>query len=366
MKASLKFKPEVKFLNKGKKVAVGLSGGVDSSVSTALLVSAGYEVIGVNMKCWSNADGRECEADKDRKIAIQVAEKLGIEVKVWDFEKEYRQKVIDYFYKEFEAGRTPNPDIICNKEIKFGMFLDRAIKDLGVDFVATGHYARVVKDDEVYRLLKGVDDSKDQSYFLHTLNQYQLAHSIFPVGHLLKKEVREIAKEYDFANYDKPDSVGICFVGDVDIKEFLKQRIDVSQGEVVTTSGEVIGTHDGVWFYTIGQRRGFDITKYQGKPLYVIGKDIKNNKLIVGDMVESNKIEFPISNLYLIAEDYKKMIEKELLDIRIRHLGGLVKGKVDDNKVIAQDGSFFQGVASGQSAVFYKDDFVLGGAIIEE
>lgn len=363
MKTSLKVKPEVKLINQGKKVAVGLSGGVDSTVAAALLVNAGFDVIGVNMKCWSNPDGSECEADRDRKIAIQVAGKLGIEVKVWDFEKEYRQKVIDYFYSEFEKGRTPNPDIVCNKEIKFGMFLNRAVKELDVDFVATGHYARVVKSNKGFKLLKGVDKSKDQSYFLYALNQEQLSHSIFPLGSLTKQEVREIAYELGFSNYNKPDSVGICFVGEVDIKDFLKQRLKEKKGEVVNTKGEVIGEHEGAWFYTIGQRRGFSITKYQGNPTYVIDKDIKTNRLVVGDMVNANKLEFELSDLTLISPGYKEVLDNEGVDVRIRHLGRLVKARVNGNRVTSVDG-YFQGVAEGQSAVFYKDDIVLGGGII--
>jgi len=364
MKSKIETKIQVQLLNVGKKVAVGLSGGVDSAVSAVLLKRAGFDVIGVNMKCWSNPDGSECEADKDRKVAIQVAEHIGIPIKVWDFEKEYREKVIEYFFEGIKKGRTPNPDIICNKEIKFGMFLNKAVKELGVDYVATGHYARVVEDNREFKLFKGVDETKDQSYFLYALNQFQLSKTLFPVGHLTKKEVRELATEFDLSNKDKKDSVGICFVGEVDIVEFLKKHIPEQTGDVKGINGDVIGDHIGVKFYTIGQRHGFNINKYQGRPLYVVNKNIEKNELIVGDVSDVNTLQFKIENMHYIFKGAEEILENSKVDIRIRHLGSLVSGTVV-NKVVTSDKVKFQSVASGQSAVFYKGDIVLGGGVID-
>jgi tRNA-specific 2-thiouridylase len=219
-----------------KKVAVGLSGGVDSSVSAHLLLQAGYDVVGVHMKCWdSKGDG--CTADQDRADAVEVASKLGIEFRALDYVKEYNERVISYFYAEYEAGRTPNPDVMCNKEIKFGLFFDWAMQN-GFDFVATGHYAQVRQNaGGVYELLRGVDDSKDQSYFLYLLDQERLSKVLFPVGHLPKKEVRLLAEALGLKTAAKPDSVGICFVGEVDIKEFLKKHIAAKVGVVRTLNG---------------------------------------------------------------------------------------------------------------------------------
>ena len=364
MKTKVEIKTQVELLNVGKKVAVGLSGGVDSAVSAVLLKRAGFDVVAVNMKCWSNADGSECEADKDRKIAVQVAEKIGIPIKIWDFEKEYREKVIKYFFSEIKKGRTPNPDIICNKEIKFEMFLNKALSELGVDYIATGHYARIISENNSYKLLKGVDVTKDQSYFLYALNQHQLSKTLFPVGHLTKKEVRELAEEFQLPNKNKKDSVGICFIGEVDITEFLKKHISEKIGVVKNIKGEVIGEHIGVWFYTIGQRHGFTINTYQGKPLFVVRKDVENNELIVGDAIDTDCNQFEIEDTCFVFKGAKELLEKGDVDVRIRHLGRLTASRVSNNIVKSLKGNF-HGVASGQSAVFYDDDIVLGGAVIK-
>src|SRR3989338_5982243 len=363
MKTKVEVKIELQLLNVGKKVAVGLSGGVDSAVSAVLLKRAGFDVVAVNMKCWSNVDGSECEADIDRKIAIQVAENIGIPIQVWDFEKEYREKVVEYFIDEIKKGRTPNPDVICNKEIKFGLFLNKALKELNVDFVATGHYARILEEDGVYKLLKGIDVTKDQSYFLHRLNQFQLSKTLFPVGHLTKKEVRELANEFELINKDKKDSVGICFIGEIDTTDFLKKHISEKVGLVKNMQGEVIGEHIGVWFYTIGQRHGFTINKYQGKPLYVVEKRVEKNELIVGDTADTNSSSFKVEDMHYIFGCAKEILESSEVDIKIRHLGKLLEGTVK-NGVVKSAKERFQSVASGQSAVFYKDDIVLGGAVI--
>ena len=343
------------------RVAVGLSGGVDSAVSAHLLKEQGYDVTGVYMQCWdSKADG--CRADEDRAEALKVAEHLGIPFKHLDFIKEYKAKVIDYFYCEYEAGRTPNPDVLCNKEIKFGMFLDWALEN-GFEKVATGHYARVENSAGGYSLLKGVDETKDQSYFLYLLGQEQLSKTIFPVGEMTKAEVRKLAKSSKLPNSDRPDSVGICFIGEVDIRDFLKKKIKTSPGNVVNKSGEIIGKHDGIPFYTIGQRHGFSVEKYHGLPLYVIGKNVAKNELIVGFAVEGQRDSFEVSGLHWIGEPPDRSFE---CDVRIRHLGELYPAScilVDDKvQVRLADKTF--GVAPGQSSVFYDEDIVLGGGVI--
>jgi tRNA-uridine 2-sulfurtransferase len=345
------------------KVAVGLSGGVDSSVAAYLLKDQGYDVTGVYMQCWEEkADG--CKADEDRADAVAVASKLGIKIEHLNFIKPYKDKVIEYFYREYEAGRTPNPDVICNRDIKFGLFMEWA-EEKGFDMVATGHYARIEHVKGKYRLLRGVDESKDQSYFLYLLGQEHLAKTLFPLGGMLKNDVRELAKKVGIPTYDKPDSVGICFIGEVDIVDFLKKRLKEVPGEVVNRKGEVLGSHKGVHFYTIGQRRGFEIVKYVGLPLYVVDKDVKNNRLIVGFADEVNKAEFGVSDLHWIAGDPGASFGAE---VRVRHLGDLYPASVEiegeSEALVTLDTPVF-GVAPGQSAVFYQGEEVLGGGVIE-
>ena len=342
-----------------KKVAVGLSGGVDSSVSAYLLKKQGYEVTGVYMQCWdSKADG--CRAEEDRADAVKAASHIGIPFLTLDFRAEYKQKVIEYFYKSYEEGLTPNPDILCNKEIKFGLFMDWAIKE-GFDFVATGHYARIKNNT----LMRGIDNTKDQSYFLYLLNKEQLKKIIFPLGEMRKIEVRKIAKKVGLQNFNKPDSMGICFIGEVDIKDFLSKKLPIKVGNVVDKNGEIIGTHDGVYFYTIGQRHGFKITKYYGLPLYVIGKNMEKNELIVGFGKDGLRRNFEVSDLHWIE---KMPSGKINCDVRIRHLGALNKASLtEDGKgtYTVETREPLLGVAAGQGAVFYDSkDVVLGGGII--
>ena len=356
----------------GKKVAVGLSGGVDSSVAALLLKEQGYDVTGVYLKCYEK-DGEGCESDKDRVSAVTVCSDLGIKFEYQNYVKEYNKNVIDLFFDEYKRGRTPNPDIICNTDIKFGLFLNWAMKK-GFDCIATGHYARVegmgAKGDAV-RLLKGKDDSKDQSYFLYRLNQKQLSKALFPLGDLTKKRIRKMAKDAGLSTFDKPDSQGICFIGKVDIKEFLKQRIKPKKGKVFHVNGDEVGEHEGVWFYTIGQRHGFKVKKYFGLPLYVVDKDVKENRLVVGFAKDALKKEFIIEDLHwIIGEEPEELAKNKPLpcQIRIRHLGNIHEAnltKCDNNKlkVGMEDPSF--GVAPGQSAVVYVSDEVLGGGIIE-
>ncbi len=362
---------QVKAKNTSKnnlKVAVGLSGGVDSSVAAYLLKEQGYAVVGVHLQCWDyKADG--CSGEEDRADAVKVAAKLGIKFVSLNFEKEYREKVIDYFYKEYASGRTPNPDVMCNKEIKFGMFLNWALQER-FDFVATGHYARVANNNGTYQLLMGIDEKKDQSYFLYLLTQPQLEHTLFPLGEMKKTEVRELAEKVGFHTSHKKDSVGICFVGEVDIKDFLKKRIKEVQGDVVNIEGEVIGKHCGVSFYTIGQRHGFTVDKYSGLPMYVIGKDAAKNELTVGYSKDGNVEKFNVVEIHW-QQDVKHHYGKPeglLCSVRIRHLGELYEGKLVLNEsglsgeVVLKDKIF--GVAPGQSAVFYSKDLLLGGGVI--
>lgn len=335
------------------KVAVGLSGGVDSAVAAALLAEQGYQVTGVFLECWnepaSRLGGPGCRTDADRKDALNVALKLKIPFRVLDFKKGYREKVLEHFYREYQAGRTPNPDIWCNKEIKFGLFLDR------FKFIATGHYAQI-KNNQLYQ---SVDKDKDQTYFLAFLKEKQLRRVLFPIGHLTKKQVRLEAKNRGLPVWDKPDSSGICFVGhDLKFKDFLKRKIKPHEGEAVDKAGKVIGKHEGIEFYTIGQRFA--------KPYFVIRKDIKSNRLIVGKKAELARREFEVEKWEWIAG--QAHLQGESLKVRIRHRGRLMRCKIEGMKIKLNQPEY--GVAPGQVAVVYSSKTVgsvptiLGGGII--
>jgi len=261
-----------------KKVLLGMSGGVDSSVAAGLLLEQGFEVIGAFMKNWTEikCDGetKECGWRTERRDAMRVAAKLGIPFVTFDFEKEYRELVVENLYQEYAVGRTPNPDVLCNKYVKFDLFVKEADR-LGCDFIATGHYARIIDG----RILAGTDDNKDQTYFLWAIPKSVLPRVLFPVGAMTKPEVREKARELGLPTAEKKDSTGICFVGEVDIRAFLKERIPEDPGEIVTTSGEVVGTHEGIAFYTIGQRHGLNVGG--GTPYYVVDKKPETKQLIV-------------------------------------------------------------------------------------
>ena len=337
-----------------KKVAVGISGGVDSALAAALLKDQGHDVTEVFMECW-NEPG--CRTDDDRKDALKVALKLKIPFKVLDFKKEYRQKVVDWFYTEYQKGRTPNPDIVCNQEIKFGIFYDWMEKN-DFDFMATGHYAQV-KEGE---LLRSADENKDQTYFLALLKEKQLKKVLFPIGHLTKDKVRKDAKKRNLAVWDKKDSTGICFIGnDYSFSEFLKRRIKTHEGKVIGKKGRVIGSHQGIEFYTIGQRHGFRVNPHSTSsvPLFVVSKNAKKNQLTVGSKKDLAKKEFKVEKWQWMG---KEPVKKTGLLLRIRHRGELVKGKIVDKTVKLSKSVF--GVAPGQVAVVYDGLVCLGGGVI--
>lgn len=450
-----------------KKVAVGISGGVDSAVAARLLMDQGFEVTGVHLYCWPpkseiEKDGitREewikkngCRADEDRSFALKTALELNIPFKVLDFSEEYNEKVIKYFYDEYRAGRTPNPDVMCNSEIKFGLFLDWALEN-GFDYVATGHYAiaescegsspehsplaasdnsdspaesdhldsrleffpsgkpsnsslrSVAQRRDVPRrelhlntgsqiatpaqstlrnpvtksvssenvcLFIPADKHKDQTYFLWKLTQKELAHILFPLGDYSKNEVREMAEKSDLSVAKRKDSQGICFVGNVEAREFLARRLKENPGKVFDVNGEEIGTHDGVWFYTIGQRGGWEITpdaqrKFAGNGVtpvfYVVSKDAEENILIVGEENEAKGDQFEVGEINKISKTKWKLDD---LIVRIRHGGELIGARgmeVEGGLLIVLDKQI-RGIASGQSAVFYSSDGeCLGGGVI--
>src|SRR5437868_3582415 len=266
------------------KIVVGLSGGVDSAVAALLAKRAGHEVVGLFMKNWEDDDDDQyCSTREDLVDAVSAAERIGIDVEAVNFAAEYKERVFASFLAEYRAGRTPNPDVLCNAEIKFRAFLDHAIA-MGAERIATGHYARVEERDGTHLLLKGIDPGKDQSYFLHRLNQAQLARTLFPVGHLHKTEVRRIAREAELPNHAKRDSTGICFIGERPFRAFLSRYLPREPGDIVTPEGARVGAHEGLMYYTIGQRQGLGIGGRRdggGEPWYVAGKDLAANKLVV-------------------------------------------------------------------------------------
>jgi tRNA-specific 2-thiouridylase len=360
-------------LTKIKRVALGMSGGVDSSVAAHLLVEQGYEVTGVFLECW-RAPG--CRSEEDRKDALKIALSLGIPFEVLDFKQTYKDKVVEYFFNEYEAGRTPNPDVLCNKEIKFGLFYDWAMEH-GFDYVATGHYAAIFEDSQQKKFLTvPKDEHKDQTYFLYLLNENYLEHILFPLGNLKKPEVRKIAEEKSLHVATKKDSVGICFIGDINVHEFLRERLGENPGDVVDLEGNVIGSHTGLWFYTIGQRHGFTIQnktlvnqsdgstieKHNIPPFYVVGKNPEMNQLIVGFGAATYFSSFSVENIHWID---KKPELKKLL-VRIRHTGKLLPCTLENTTVTLVEPT--QGIAEGQSAVFYAEHeehlVCLGGAVI--
>ncbi len=347
-------------MKKIKKVFVGMSGGVDSSVSAYLLKKKGYDVTGIFIHSY-NLDG--C-SEKDSEDARRAAEEIGIPFYVWDFQEEYKRQVVDYMVSGYEKGLTPNPDVMCNKEIKFGSFFRRAM-ELGADYVATGHYAVIKHSRGYHRLFKGRDKEKDQSYFLWTLGQNELSRTIFPVGNFSKSKVRRIAKAARLHNADKKDSQGICFLGKISIKDFLKKRIPPKQGDILNENGEKIGEHDGAWYYTIGQRHGFGLAS--GKPLYISEKNIEKNTITVSG-VESKNLEaseITVSDINRITDETKKPFQA-YMRVRYRQpLQAVFVTPLRNDHFVARCSHPIKFAAIGQSAVFYsrKGEVIAGGNI---
>lgn len=348
-----------------------MSGGVDSSVAAAILKRQGYDVHGVYMKEWNPPDVA-CTSGDDRAMAARVAAHLNIPFAVWDFRAEYKKSVADYMLREYKTGRTPNPDVMCNREIKFGIFLKQALRD-GADFIATGHYirsrAKSQGSNPKTQLLIAKDRNKDQSYFLWTLSQKELKHCLFPVGDYEKPAVRKMAHEFGLPSWDKKDSQGVCFVGKLDFGAFLRKYLPRKKGKIMTTSGKVVGEHDGVWFYTLGQRHGIGVGG--GTPYFVAAKDMKKNILVVGEGSSDKELfqkELTASGVHWIGGMAPRPPFKVRARIRYRQplesatlCAGKKKGTVRVVFMRAQ-----RAVTPGQSVVFYKGQEMLGGGIIED
>ena len=355
-----------------KRIVVGISGGVDSSVAALLLQQQGHAVEGVFMKNWEEDDTQDyCSAAVDLADARQVCERLGLPLRAINFSAEYWDRVFEHFLSEYSAGRTPNPDILCNREIKFRAFLDHAL-ELGADYIATGHYARIGHDGERFQLLKGKDSGKDQSYFLYTLGQHQLRHSLFPVGELEKAEVRRLALAHQLVTHDKKDSTGICFIGERKFRDFLAHYLPAQPGEIETANGQLIGRHSGLMYYTLGQRQGLGIggvAHRPDEPWYVVGKDLKRNVLLAeqghhhpllfSQQLKANQLSWvagqpPESPLHCLAKTRYRQADQPCT---IDH--------IEDGHCQVVFVQPQRAVTPGQSVVFYQGEVCLGGGIIE-
>ena len=387
-----------------KRVVVGLSGGVDSSVAAHLLQKEGYDVIGLFMRNWNDESvtiNDECPWIEDSNDALQVAEKLGIPFQVIDFSDAYKERIVNYMFKEYKNGRTPNPDVLCNREIKFDLFLKKAI-ELGADYVATGHYCRKetlqTKDGEVYRLLAGKDNNKDQSYFLCQVNQTQLSKALFPIGHLNKSEVRKIAKEIGLNTADKKDSQGLCFIGKVKLPIFLQQQLAPKEGKVIEVpkdykeytyinnaietvcssylhneaSGKIVGNHNGAHYYTIGQRKGLNIGGTP-EPLFIIDTDTKKNIIYVGQGenhpgLYRNGLFVTANNVHWIREDLTMKVGdvKDFL-CRIRYRQELTQATLHKKEkgLYVVFNTPQRGITPGQFIAWYQEDELIGSGVID-
>ncbi len=355
------------------KVIVGMSGGVDSSVAALLLKEQGYAVEGLFMKNWEEDDDEDvCPARQDMIDAMAVCDRLGIPFHFVNFAKEYWERVFAYFLEEYRAGRTPNPDILCNREIKFRAFLDYALNDLGAEAIATGHYARLAQDEAGAHLLKGVDEAKDQSYFLHALGQEQLRHALFPLGSLCKPEVRRLAARAGLATARKKDSTGICFIGERRFSAFLQRYLPAQPGDIVTLDGQIIGRHQGLMYYTLGQRQGLGIGGLRGfseEPWFVVDKDLQNNRLIVAQGSEHPALyrhALMASRAHWIAGTPPALPLRCRAKVRYRQADQpctLYPHGETGLKVIFDAPQ--RAITPGQSVVFYAGETCLGGAVIE-
>ncbi|PSO44324.1 MAG: tRNA 2-thiouridine(34) synthase MnmA [Parcubacteria group bacterium SW_4_49_11] len=354
-------------------VFVGMSGGVDSSVTAYVLKQQGYAVVGIFMKNWSGylstSQGQfrfPCQAQPDYEDAAAVARQLDIPLYTFNFEEEYQKRVIDYFVTEIQAGRTPNPDIMCNKEIKFKIFLEKA-QTLGADYIATGHYARISQDkDGMFHLSQGTDSGKDQSYFLATLGQKELSWSIFPLGAYQKEDVRAIAREADLATAAKPDSQGICFVGDIDVNEFIQAFVPPQKGEIVNTHGDVLGEHDGIQFFTVGQRRGLGIGG--GMPYYVVATEQETNRVYVAPGMNPPELYQRHVVLTDLVYTREPIQTGKTYHARLRHGGELVPCVASEERCEGELRVEFdtpqRAITPGQYLVFYEGEEVRGSGVM--
>ncbi|MCX7627761.1 MAG: tRNA 2-thiouridine(34) synthase MnmA [Methylophilaceae bacterium] len=358
-------------MKKKQRVVVGMSGGVDSSVAALLLKEQGYEVIGLFMKNWEDDDDNEyCSSRQDLIDAVSVADRIGIEIEAVNFSKEYKERVFAHFLAEYQAGRTPNPDILCNSEIKFRAFLDHAL-GLGADKIATGHYAQVREVDGLYQLLRAEDGGKDQSYFLYRLDQQQLSRTLFPLGTLLKREVREIARKAGLPTSEKKDSTGICFIGERPFREFLQRYLPIQPGEMQTPEGRVVGRHQGLMYYTLGQRHGLGIGGGHGdsgEPWFVAGKDMARNVLVV---VQGHNHPLLLSdrlwaeNLHWISGSVPRT--HWVYGAKTRYRQADAPCEIESITAHGCEIRFAQpqwAVTPGQSVVVYESNVCLGGGII--